>query len=243
MSAPAVDEVRKVITNRDMEVVDWIARIGAVEPGQVMYRFTMGRTVAYRRLAALEAAGLVERARLLHGQPGLLVATKAGLRLCDQEHLGVVRVSAGAAAHWQASTLIGVLLEDQHGRDRVGSVREIRAAERDTRSNVASAESGTSTHLPDLVIWATGAVGLPGGVAVEVELTVKAPMRLRAILSAWRRAIDRGVVTKVIYVCTPAAHRAVVRAVRETATERYVALAEMPALDILAHRRRKQASA
>ena len=71
-----------MITNRDRDIVDWIARVGAVEPVHVMFRFKMGRTVTYRRLAALEAADLVERVRLLHGQPGLIVATKAGLRLC-----------------------------------------------------------------------------------------------------------------------------------------------------------------
>jgi hypothetical protein len=52
-----------------------------VEPGHVMYMFKMGRTVAYRRLAALQASGLVERTRLLYGLTGLLVATRAGLRL------------------------------------------------------------------------------------------------------------------------------------------------------------------
>lgn len=60
-----------MITNRDRDVVEWIARTGAVEPSQVMYLFEMGRTVAYRRLAALHTAGLLERARLLHGQPAI----------------------------------------------------------------------------------------------------------------------------------------------------------------------------
>jgi hypothetical protein len=54
-----------VITNRDRDIVDWIARVGAVEPAHVMFRFKMGRTVTYRRLAALEAAGLVERVRVV----------------------------------------------------------------------------------------------------------------------------------------------------------------------------------
>src|SRR4051812_24609767 len=92
----------------------------AVEPVHLMFRFAMGRTVTYRRLAALEAAGLVERVRLLYGQPGLIVVTKAGLRLCGLQALGVTKVSAGVARHWQASSLVAVILEHHHGRGAVG---------------------------------------------------------------------------------------------------------------------------
>lgn len=239
----AAEEEHKVITNRDKDVVDWIARIGVVEPVQVMYRFGMGRTVTYRRLTELEAAGLIARVRLLHGQPGLIVATLAGLRLCGLEHLGVARLSAGAAAHWQASSMVAVLLERRHGRDSVGGVREIRAAERATRARVASTTIGSSTHLPDLVVWGPDGAGRPGGMAVEVELTVKAPMRLSTILRSWRRAVDSGVVMSVVYVCTPVASRAVARAMAETFTERYLTIAELPAADILARLREHEAAA
>lgn len=71
-----------MITNRDRDVIDWIARVGAVQADHVMFRFGMGRTVTYRRLAALESSGLVKRSRVLHGEPGLITATRAGLRLC-----------------------------------------------------------------------------------------------------------------------------------------------------------------
>ena len=121
-----------MITNRDIEIVDWIGRLGAADPGHVMARFGMGRTVTYRRLAALEAAGLIERSRLLHAQSGLNTATRAGLRLCGLEDLGLARVSAASVAHWQASTTVAVLLERRHGYGNVGGVREIRAAERAT---------------------------------------------------------------------------------------------------------------
>jgi hypothetical protein len=208
-----------------------------------MYRFGMGRTVTYRRLTELEAAGLIERVRLLHDQPALIVATLAGLRLCDLEHLGVARLSAGAAAHWQASSLIAVLLEREHGRNRVGGVREIRAAERATRAQVASTKIGASTHLPDLVVWGPDGPGRPGGMAVEVELTAKAPVRLGTILRSWRDAIDYGPVASLLYVCTPVAYRAVMRAMADTFTERYLTIVAMPAPDILLRLREREAVA
>jgi hypothetical protein len=213
--------------------LEWIARTGAVEPSQVMYLFEMGRTVAYRRLAALQAAGLLERARLLHGQPAMIVATRAGLRLVGLEHLGLTRVSAATAMHWQSSTLIAVLLERRDGRGRVGSVREIRAAERSNKQPVASTTIGAATHHPDLVVWGPDGPGRPGGTAIEVELTVKAPERLRAILRGWRRAVMNGTVTKVMYICTPQAQRAVTRAVEQTNTQYQVQILAMPELDVL----------
>ncbi|MCW2984103.1 MAG: hypothetical protein JWR63_1673 [Conexibacter sp.] len=221
-----------MITSRDTEVVDWIGRLGAADPGHVMARFGMGRTATYRRLAALEAAGLVERSRLLHAQPGLTAATRAGLRLCGLEELGVARVSAASVAHWHASTTVAVLLERRHGPGSVGGVREIRAAER-TGREIATAQVGATSHLPDLVVWGAAGPGLPGGMAVEVELTAKAPRRLEQIVRGWRRAVNQGVVSGVLYVCSPEGMRAVERAVAATEAQQQVRIAAMPAADVL----------
>lgn len=43
-----------LLTARDRELVGWIGRFGAVEAEQVMGRFGMGRTAAYRRLRGKE---------------------------------------------------------------------------------------------------------------------------------------------------------------------------------------------
>jgi hypothetical protein len=222
-----------MITNRDRDIVDWIARVGAVEPAHVMFRFKMGRTVTYRRLAALEAHGLVERVRLLHGQPGLIVATKAGLRLCGLQALGVTKVSAGAARHWQASSLVAVILERHRGLGAVGGVREIRAAERATGKPVASVSIGAVSHIPDLVIWGPKGAGQPGGTAVEVELTAKAPQRLRSILRGWRLAQMIGTVTNVLYICAPGVERAVIREIEALWFEQGIQVARMPTPDDL----------
>jgi hypothetical protein len=234
-----------LITNRDIEIVDWIGRVGAADPVHVMARFRTGRTVTYRRLAALEAAGLVERSRLLHAQSGLTVATRAGLRLCGLEDLGVARVSAASVAHWRASTTVAVLLERRHGLGSVGGVREIRAAERAIGREVATAQVGATSHLPDLVVWGSAGPGLAGGMAVEVELTAKAPRRLEQIVRGWRRAVSQGVVSRVLYVCSPEALRAVDRAIGATEAQQQVRTAVMPAAGVLSRigRERQPAAA
>ena len=49
-----------------------------------------------------------------------------------------------------------------------------------------------------------------------VELTAKAPRRLEQIVRGWRRAVSQGVVSRVLYVCSPEALRAVDRAIAST---------------------------
>jgi hypothetical protein len=75
-----------------------------------------------------------------------------------------------------------------------------------------SAENGDSRlHRADLVV-----IGPKGRIAVEVELTAKAPKRLAHLIRAWRRAIARDAVAEVHYVCRAGkTHRAVERAVAE----------------------------
>jgi hypothetical protein len=232
-----------MITNRDTDVVNWIGRIGAAGPNHVMARFGMGRTVAYRRLAALEGAGLIERARLLHAQPALAVATRAGLRLCGLEDLGMARVAPASVAHWQASTTVAVIFERHHGADSIGGVREIRAAERAAGRPVATAPIGMTVHLPDLVVWGPQGAGQPGGMAIEVELTAKAPRRLEQIVRGWRRAVDQGVLTGVLYVCAPEALRLVNRAITATHAQQQIRVAEMPSAEVLSHLGRPSAAA
>jgi hypothetical protein len=135
--------------------------------------------------------------------------------------------------HWQASSLVAVLLERRVGRGGVGSVREIRAAERATKHPVASAQIGAASHHPDLVVWGHDGPGQTGGVAIEVELTVKAPERLRAILRGWDRARINATITRVDYICSPEAQHAVTRAVQATNTQHFVRVLELPALDVL----------
>lgn len=80
------------------------------------------------------------------------------------------------------------------------------------------------------MLWPSGTEAQGGPVAVEVELTVKAPPRLTAICRAWARC---RLVDGVLYYAPPAVTRALQRAIDEAqAGDRVVALPLAGALQV-----------
>jgi hypothetical protein len=162
--------------------------MGAVTVGQLRSRFGLGRTVAYRRIAACSAAGLLERVETLRGQPALIRATRRGLRFTGTR-LRIAEIRPELVGHWIASGEVALLLEAEFGADVLLTEREIRAIEAEEGCPVASAVVGETPdgselrHRADLAVRRDGEV-----LAVEVELTPKAPRRLEGILRGWRRA-------------------------------------------------------
>jgi hypothetical protein len=206
-------------TSRDSEIVRWVGRLGAAGAEHVMGRFAMGRSWAYARLSSMVAGGLLEQRTLLYRQPGLYIATADGLRWQGLERLGTYRVSPGGFQHAQQVAAAAVALHRTLPADwEISSEREIRLRESDRDELLASAKVGelpggrAALHRPDLALLT------PDGnvVAVEVELSVKAPRRLSAICTAWARARH---VSGVYYLAPPAVARAVQRAIAETRTE------------------------
>lgn len=92
--------------------------------------------------------------------------------------------------HHLACGWVAIALEHEHGVEAVMSERDLRMVEGLQRRPLGSARIGEyptgepRLHRPDLAILARDVVAL----AVEVELTPKAPQRLQAIVRAWRRA-------------------------------------------------------
>ena len=89
-----------MVTDRDRSVVRWVAVIGAASAQDVMARFGVGRTVCYRRLAALVDHGLLSRQRLVYGQPALYTATRDGLAWAGIPQLERARVGVATTKHW-----------------------------------------------------------------------------------------------------------------------------------------------
>jgi hypothetical protein len=212
-------------TEKDAEIVGWVGRVGAAGAEHVMGQFGMGRSWAYHRLNGLVADGLLEQKTLLYRQPGLYVATAEGLRWCGLQRLGVYRVGPGGFQHAQELATVAVAIHRGLRDGEVSSERELRIVERDRGELLASIRLGElpggrpALHRPDLA-----AISPNGRVfAVEVELSVKARRRLASICRGYARArhIDR-----VYYLATPAAARAVGRAVAaERAEDRIEVLA------------------
>lgn len=197
---------------RDGELVDWLARLGACEMRHVQERYGISRSVAYELVARLIEAGLLERLRLLWGEPALLRATRAGIAYCGLA-LSPARLSAHSWRHWSACADAALWIERNWGPEAYISERELVQAEEERQRPLASAQPlssyddyGRGLHRPDLVIRSDG-----GQIAVEVELTAKAPKRLEKIIRGWRRC---RLVERTIYICPAGpAYRAVERAI------------------------------
>ena len=166
-----------LVTDRDTQIVRWVGVLGAAGAEDIMGRFGMGRTVAYRRLRILVQAGLLDRVRLLHAQPALFVATREGLAFAGLPHVQPAAVGPASVRHWTLCARLAVVLEADERGYRVWGEPQLRAAEHAAGHPIASATLGTlpdgrpRLRRPDLVLIPRSGDGLP--VAIEVELTVK----------------------------------------------------------------------
>lgn len=221
MSAPT-----PIRSHERASIIEWTARLGAVSAEAVGEHRGITTASARARLAAAQRDGLVRRTDPLRRLPALYTATSAGLRAAGLSTLGPCHVSAANAAHLAACARVAAALERSYPGHFVGSERELRRDERECSSPLASARLRSSEardgwlHRPDLVIWPRARGAAP--VAVEVELTVKAPRRLEQICRAWARATC---VAGVVYFSAPAVESALERAVAKAqAGDRIVVL-------------------
>ncbi len=156
------------LTQRDLAIVEWIGRVGAATIDQVARRFGLSRTRAYACVGRCVAMGLLERRRLLHRAPALLVATRDGL-LGAGLALPYARSLAGA---WRDTTR-------RAGRSPFGSRsairgrailsdRELRFEERRAGRPIASAKVGElpngapRLHRPDFAVVGERGRGVRG---------------------------------------------------------------------------------
>jgi hypothetical protein len=210
---------------RDRELVRWIARLGAVGIGHLQKRFGICRSVSYDVVGRLVEAGLIERVATLPGDPTLLSATPQGIAYAGLG-LPAARVGPGQVDHWVACADVATWAERRWGRDVVMSERELRFAELDAPKPIASAIVGElpdgrpMLHRPDLLVRGDGHT-----IAIEVELTPKAPRRLERIVRSWRRA--RYVESVLYMVAAGPTQRAVERAVAATHAQERVHVVDL----------------
>jgi hypothetical protein len=221
-------------------VVQWTARLGAVTAEALAVRDRTSVAAARARLSVLEREGWLARERPLAGQPALYTVTRTGLRASGLHGLEPCRVATAGARHLVECARVAVALERRYPDHRVQGERELRRDERERGAALASARLGMTAggrsllHRPDLVLWpvACAVEGEPAQanelpVAVEVELTIKAPRRLVEICRAWARCRT---IAGVLYLAPPEVGRALRRAIeRSDAHERIVAV-ELDAL-------------
>lgn len=215
------------LTARDRDIVRWIGRVGVADARQIAARWQrtelresgaskgMPQSNAYCRLRGLEQRDLLERRRLLFGEPAVFLATRTGLRFAGLD-LSPRKVSAGGIAHASRATSLCLELEEEFGTEAVLCEREIRAEDgRSSEPRYAVAADGRlpdgrpRLHFPDFAVRQPPRSTL----AIEVELTAKGSQRLSAILRAYVRARH---VEGVRYYVSPRAARPVREAIART---------------------------
>ena len=206
------------LTQRDLAIVEWIGRVGAVTIEQVARRFRLSRTRAYACVGRCVAMGLLERKHVLHRAPALMVATRQGL-IAAGLALPSARISPALARHHEAYGSVAVWLSERYPERSILSDREIRLEESRAGRPIASAKvgelpnGGPRLHRPDFAVFGDGVE------AFEVELTPKAPRRLMGLVRAWRRASH---VAQVTYLCDFGTLGVVERAIALTCSEERV---------------------
>jgi hypothetical protein len=215
-----------------LTLLEWAAALGAISAQALAVHDASSVASARTRLAAAARAGLLARSAPLRGGAPLYTLTGAGLRACGERGLAPVRVTAASAAHAATCALVAARLERRYPGRRVVGEPAIRVEEPSAGGSLScllpagAGSAGARTHRPDLALLG-GATG-ERPVAVEVELTVKAPRRLRAICLGWARCPS---VAGVVYLATPPAQRALARAVEATMAADRVVVVPLQALE------------
>jgi hypothetical protein len=215
-----------------LAIVRWAARLGPIT-AEALARHD-GRTIASARahLSAAEHAGLLKRRHVLADAPALYTVTRAGLRESGLHGLEPSRVSVANAPHAIACAEVAAALEHAYPDHEVMGERELRREERQAGVPLASARlGGTSAgtpllHRPDLVLWPRDPQeSLP--VAIEVELTIKAPQRLLEICRAWARC---KCIAGTLYLTVADVQRPLARAIAAAHAEESVIAVSLEAL-------------
>ena len=187
------------VTPRDREIVRWIGRHRMVTAGQVARQFELGRSQCYARLTGLARLGLVSHQRLLYGQPGVYLATRAGLDAAGVS-LPAATVDLRTYEHdLGVVSLVSDLEQAARGEVSVLTERELRAVDAPATQPAGSYQPRFAVLLGQghqLRLTPSGAprVHFADAVlvdqrdritAIELELTAKGRSRLRGILRAY----------------------------------------------------------
>jgi hypothetical protein len=207
-----------------------VGRHGVMTVEQAMRATGVGRTATYRRAAALIEAGLLERLDLLRSEPSLLHATRDGLRYAKLA-MPVAAISPGTVDHWLRCVTAALDLGECYGHDRVLTERDIVSREVIEDRLVGRipfgrvlAHGNQRFHRPDLIVATE-----EGLIAIEVELTPKAPGRLAALLRAWRMAVGTKKFSEVHYLCEPGQTRRLVeRVAKKVSCDGFIQIGEAP---------------
>jgi hypothetical protein len=203
------------VTDRDLELLRFIAAHRFVLACQVSVWFGTDRAVAYRRLSGLVGVGLLSYTRVFHAKPGCYRVTNGGLAVIDSR---LPRPAIDLRTYGHDVGVVSLALESLAGRfgaaETIVSEREMRSTDqRDDGAHDSHAIAllgydrygHQRRHYPDLVVELSDG----GRVAIELELSMKGRRRLEDILAGY--GAQHGLIV-VVYVTTRPAIAGRVRA-------------------------------
>lgn len=215
-----------------VDLLRWVAGLGSVTSESLACRRDVPVASARATLGAAVRARHLTRHRPLTGRPALYTITRAGLRSAALVGIEPCRVSPAGAQHMIVCASAAAALERRYPDQAVIGERELRRRERETGALLASivlrrvGEHGALMHRPDLVLISRSTPHRRP-VAVEVELTIKAPRRLAEICRAWARARH---LDGVLYLAPPAVERALDRAIEAAQAFERIVVAPLDSL-------------
>lgn len=178
---------------RSLELLNWIERleVTGLEPLALAHRLA-GRT-AYSHVERLEAAGFVRR---IYDRNGSMIAiTRAGrIRVRpgheDPRAAAAALAGGGLTSHARAVSWVAA-------RATLRGLQWVSDREMRTQPawRIPVIATSTSSHRPDLGYITDG-----GRIAIEVELSLKAAARLRAITAGYEDHLYAKKLTGVFYV-------------------------------------------
>jgi hypothetical protein len=140
---------------------------------------------ARRRIRRWEQQGLVMYERPFTDEPGYVWLTSHGLNHCPEAYK-YLRPSRGKYLHFRLVTEVRMALEQRHGYEiSIRSERLLRKLYHLPKGALAkqqdqAKDAAPERHIPDLEVVKRDDNGVA---AIEVELSLKGPQRLQAILT------------------------------------------------------------
>ena len=186
------------LTDRDIEILRWLAGFSGATANQIARRFRAGYSYTSRRLTQLRASGLLSRERFLYHKGGLYTVTANGLAVTGTD-LPVAEL--GPSAYEHDLTVVDVALDAELTGEKVLTHRQLQTLEVTSNGGemlYAVELPDHERHFPDLVLERTD-----GRWALEVEIADVRSELLEAILRAYADATH---LAGVIYHVAPAVH-------------------------------------
>jgi hypothetical protein len=185
------------VTTRDLRLLRWAGEQHGARLDHLQALTGTSMTRVRSLVSKLCAAGLLRTERIVADQRAWAIPTAEGLAACDLSY-DVWTPTLGQVTHVGAVNDVRIHVQTQTPQADWLSERQLAAEYEGVDSGRSS---GRRKHLPDGVAILEGR-----GVAIEVELTIKANRRLEEILDELTGRYER-----VMYFCAPGPHKQLTR--------------------------------